>query len=349
MKKSFLLILASGALMALASCGEQPAPSTPASEPASSSAPAAHDGKTAETAYSVDELVAVMTAWGKSETTIGTEEIFVSGEVETSEYKSNYSSYTVWLSGNPTDVELYSVGMDSSITGDYSAKNALKGMTVICKGYPELYVKQDGSKVFEIPYLKATDSPTGAAYTPTIVSVTGQPAPASSAASSTPSAVTNIEHTGLTGGKVVYDLAQIEAKEYPDDHFADNAEMQAFFVGDAALVKEGTSIVTAATMNDAVYRAQPAQGPKQPGLKLGSGKKEGQLELTFSEAVSKVTVEVFGWTEDKLADVTIGTTAKAIQAYGSAQVLEFDVANVTTVTIKTTKAKPVIFTGIKLA
>ena len=122
--------------------------------------------------YTVDEILAVMANYTDNQ--ISTEEYTVKGVVTSSSYNSSYSSYTIWLQSDDGTTaqafELYSVGMDSSITEDYTAANALVGKTVTCVGYIEKYVK-NGNVTYEMPYLKASLSPTGAAYTPTVTAV----------------------------------------------------------------------------------------------------------------------------------------------------------------------------------
>ena len=118
--------------------------------------------------YTVDEIVAAMSNYSNSQ--ISGVQCTVTGVVTSSSFNSNYSSYTIWLQSNDGSVaqafQLYSVGMDPSITEDYSAKDALKGKTVTCRGYVELY-----SGKCEMPYLNASVSPTGSAFTPTIIEV----------------------------------------------------------------------------------------------------------------------------------------------------------------------------------
>ncbi|MBO4872358.1 MAG: hypothetical protein J5496_02965, partial [Lachnospiraceae bacterium] len=122
--------------------------------------------------YTVDEILEIMAAFADNE--VSTVEYTVKGVATSSSYKSNYSSYTVWLQSDDGSTakafELYSVGMDASITEDYTAANALAGKTVTCKGYLQKYVNSSGT-TYEMPFLKATLSPTGEAYTPTITAV----------------------------------------------------------------------------------------------------------------------------------------------------------------------------------
>ena len=58
------------------------------------------------------------------------------------------------------------VAIDPSITEDYTAADALAGMYVTCTGYVKLY-----NSTYEMPYLGASASPTGGAYTPNVTKV----------------------------------------------------------------------------------------------------------------------------------------------------------------------------------
>ena len=118
-----------------------------------------------EKVYTVDEMIALMKDYEDKQ--ISEQEYTVRGLVTSSSFNEKHSSYTVWLASDDGKTaeafQLYSVGMDPSITGDFTAKDALAGYTVTCKGYVELY-----SGEYEMPYLNANLSPTGEAYTPNI-------------------------------------------------------------------------------------------------------------------------------------------------------------------------------------
>ena len=113
-----------------------------------------------ETVYTVAGILDVMANYTDGQ--VSTEEYIVSGVVTSSSYNSKYGSYTIWLlNGDKAQAfELYSVGMDASITGDYTAANALVGYTVTCKGL----LKRFGT-TYEMAYIS---NPT---HTPTITSV----------------------------------------------------------------------------------------------------------------------------------------------------------------------------------
>ncbi len=125
-----------------------------------------------EKVYTVDEILALMANYEDNQTS--TEEYTVQGIATSSTYKSNYSSYDIWLQSddgsNAKAFEFYSVGLDASINGDYTAKDAMAGKLVTCKGYVKKYVTSSGT-TYEMPYLGAGSSPTGAAYTPMVTEI----------------------------------------------------------------------------------------------------------------------------------------------------------------------------------
>lgn len=96
---------------------------------------------------------------------IDTELVTVTGKVTASTYSEQYGNFQVTLEGEKT-FKLYNVVIDSSVTTDYTAKDALKDLTVSCTGFLQLY-----GSTYEIPKLKAADSPTGEAFTPTFTIV----------------------------------------------------------------------------------------------------------------------------------------------------------------------------------
>jgi len=114
-----------------------------------------------------------MKAWNSTATEIRAEDWYVKGVAENSTYDSKHSSYTVYLSGDPDDLQLYSAQLDASIKGNYQAENAFEGKTVVAKGWPQVYFDKSGNKKYEIAYVSAAKSPTGEANSPTILSVSG--------------------------------------------------------------------------------------------------------------------------------------------------------------------------------
>ena len=123
---------------------------------------APHDGLTEETAFTAAEAIDFVSQLENLKPTIDI--YYVKGLVVSSTYKEKYNSYDITLEGEDGQVFLlYSVGLHENIKGDYTAENALVGYTVGCSGYLELYYEK-----FEMPYLSAKYSPTGAAFTPTV-------------------------------------------------------------------------------------------------------------------------------------------------------------------------------------
>ena len=141
---------------------EEPSEEISEEELSSEEEPVPNDGLTQETAFTAAEAINFV---AQLENKVPTTDIYyVYGVVVSSTYKSKYNSYEITLAGeNEAVFTLYSVGLDSSIEGDFSADNALTGYTVGCYGYLELFDTK-----YEMPYLNAKVSPTGAAYTPTI-------------------------------------------------------------------------------------------------------------------------------------------------------------------------------------
>lgn len=134
-----------------------------------------HSGLSASDAFTVEELISFMSNYSSNQ--ISDREYYVTGVLGDSSYNSQYKQYTAYFQNHmKTDakpVEIYSAVLDSSITGDYTASNAMAGATVVVKGYLELYTNQDGKNIYELPYLKAELSPSGSKYNPTILSITG--------------------------------------------------------------------------------------------------------------------------------------------------------------------------------
>ena len=73
------------------------------------------------------------------------QDIYVKGIVESSTYSSSYKNWVVWLQSDDGQTaeafELYNCVMDSSITADYKAADALRGLEVICTGQAKKYGK----------------------------------------------------------------------------------------------------------------------------------------------------------------------------------------------------------------
>ena len=122
----------------------------------------------------VDEMIEIVSKL--ADNGITDKEYTVTGVLGDSRYNSDHNSYNCYfqnhMKADSVPVYIYSGVLDSSISGDYTAENALAGKTVVVKGYLEKFVNSSNNTVtYEIPYLKSTLSPTGAAYSPTILSV----------------------------------------------------------------------------------------------------------------------------------------------------------------------------------
>lgn len=161
------LVLLTAALLLLAGCG---------SKGGDTPAPAAHDGKSAETAFTLDEMIEEMAGYQAGE--ISKVEYYVTGKVATgSTYDSGYGSWSMYGEGHEKDSEkpfqFYSCQMDESITKNYKDNGCLDGATIVVKGYAQLYHPAEGADVYEICYLSKSKSPTGEATSPVILSVDG--------------------------------------------------------------------------------------------------------------------------------------------------------------------------------
>ncbi|MBR3036744.1 MAG: hypothetical protein IKI54_05590, partial [Lachnospiraceae bacterium] len=125
--------------------------------------------------YTPDELVALMADYADQQ--VSKEIYTVKGVASSSRYGETFGSYTVWLQSEDGTVEqkfeLFSVGLDAGVEGDYKAENALKGKTITCSGYLRKFVDKNNTVTYEMSYLDGSISPSGAAYTPSITAVEG--------------------------------------------------------------------------------------------------------------------------------------------------------------------------------
>lgn len=93
-----------------------------------------------ESPLSVEEARDVLEPTGS---TITSEYVSVIGVVSSSSYDTTHNNYTIWLKSSDGSVskyfELYGTNIDSSITDDYTASNALVGYRVVCTGLAKIY------------------------------------------------------------------------------------------------------------------------------------------------------------------------------------------------------------------
>ena len=134
---------------------------------------AKHDGKSAKTAYTVDEMIEVMKDYKGGD--ISTEEFYVTGVfAEGTTFNSKYESWSGYTVGHDAKSEkpfqIYSSKMDASVTKNYKGNGCLDGATFVIKGFAQLYVKEGAAPVYEIAYFKDKE---GVAHDPMIVSVQG--------------------------------------------------------------------------------------------------------------------------------------------------------------------------------
>ena len=86
------------------------------------------------------------------------EPLYVKGVVSSSSYVSKYDNYTIWLQSDDGSesqaFELYATGLDSSISEDYKADNALVGLEVVAYGYGKVY----NNSIYELSYADVNNS-----------------------------------------------------------------------------------------------------------------------------------------------------------------------------------------------
>lgn len=133
-----------------------------------------------EDPYSVDEVLDIMSEYGAGD--ISDKPYYVSGVVAEATYNEQYDSYTIYFADHGKNsmmpFSFYSGVIDSSIVdgGTYSASSFV-GTTITIYGYLYKYLPTSAYKcTYEVGYLSASISPTGQAYTPTIVRTTVTPA-----------------------------------------------------------------------------------------------------------------------------------------------------------------------------
>ena len=93
--------------------------------------------------------------------------MFVKGIVTSSTYSTQYQNYDIWLQNDDGSVtksfELYATVLDESITTNYQAVDALKGLEVIATGYGKIY-----NTKYELTNYKPVGAP--ATIYPTVLS-----------------------------------------------------------------------------------------------------------------------------------------------------------------------------------
>ena len=156
MKKLLLLIPALAFVLAGCQGGKKP-----------------NDGKTAETAYTVEEMIEVMKDYTGGQ--ISTEEYYVTGTfAEGTTFNAKYESWSGYTVDHGKESEkpfqIYSSKMDASVTKNYKGNGCLDGAKFVIKGFAQLYVKEGQAPVYEIAYFKDAE---GTAHDPVIVSVEG--------------------------------------------------------------------------------------------------------------------------------------------------------------------------------
>ena len=120
---------------------------------------------TLQNPLNVEDALEVLYAAGDNMTA---EKIYVKGTVSSSKYNTKYSNFDyVWLQSVDGELEqalqLYHVNLDSSITDDYTAQDALKGCEVIAYGYGKKYnsIYELAPKNSDYPSILSVTQPTG--------------------------------------------------------------------------------------------------------------------------------------------------------------------------------------------
>ena len=118
---------------------------------------------TADTPLTIAEAKALLDQTGKGVVT--KQPLYVKGVVSSSSYSTDYGNYTIWLQSDDgsvaKDFELYAALINSSLSGDYTASNALVGYEVVAYGFGELF-----NTTYELT--RASDEPKN----PLIISLT---------------------------------------------------------------------------------------------------------------------------------------------------------------------------------
>lgn len=69
--------------------------------------------------------------------------VFIKGVVESSSYDTSYKNYSIWLQSDDGNVaksfDIERTTLDESVTGDYTAEDALRGRTIVVTGYAYKY------------------------------------------------------------------------------------------------------------------------------------------------------------------------------------------------------------------
>ncbi len=166
MKSLRLAVLLSIPALLLSGCGGSKGPKEPT-----------HDGKSAATAYTVEEMHEVMKDYAAYQ--ISQEEYYVKSKLAAgSTYDASYGSWTAYDEVHHKEAtdyafQFYSCQMDESITKNYKGDGCLDGATIVVHGYAQLYLPAEGNPIFGICYINKSKSPTGEAVSPVIVSVEG--------------------------------------------------------------------------------------------------------------------------------------------------------------------------------
>lgn len=131
--------------------GGQESQSEGSSQGSQESQSAAHDGKSIATAYTVDEMIEVMSDYTVSqESTI---DYYVTGKAITSYYDSTHSSFTCYFENHGEDsnvpFQLYSGVLSASLSGSYSD---LTNKTLVFHGRAYLFQKNN-KNIYEIAYV----------------------------------------------------------------------------------------------------------------------------------------------------------------------------------------------------
>lgn len=128
-------------------------------------------GLALENPYTIDEAIAIMSDYSSNQ--VSDNEFYIKGVVAEATYNESYDSYTIYFEGHEKNsaqpFQLYSAKISSAyVNGDYEASD-LVGKYIKAFGYFKLYLNTTSNKkIYEMPYLKSSESPTGYSYSPSI-------------------------------------------------------------------------------------------------------------------------------------------------------------------------------------
>ena len=120
--------------------------------------------------FTTDEFIEYLSSFDKNE--IGEKLVYLKGKITSHSYDSTHQSYNLFLENSKgKTVEIYSAKLASGIS-DFEDDTMIGG-EVLVEGYPKLYYNSKSKEtIYELSYLSSTQSPTGKATNPKVISLT---------------------------------------------------------------------------------------------------------------------------------------------------------------------------------